>query len=211
MGMQTDPFSIHGLYAITPDGIATQTLVKLCEQVLLGGARILQYRNKQADSQLKIEQAQALRKLTLEHGIPLIINDNPSLARLCKADGLHLGKEDGSIAEARKIFPKGLLGVSCYDSLNRAQQALSLGADHIAFGAMAPSSTKPHATHAPLSLLKQAKSLGLPIVAIGGITLTNAPSILEAGADAMAVIRALFDDPQPFSAAKQFSALFERK
>ncbi len=211
MGMQTEHCMLGGLYAITPDGLSTETLVTLSEQALSGGARILQYRNKQASPQLKEKQAQALRQLTHLYGATFIINDTPLLAALCNADGVHLGKEDGSLAHARSVFPKGFLGVSCYNSLERAEQALRDGADYIAFGAMAISLTKPNACKAPLSLIREGKKLGLPIVAIGGITLSNAPSILDAGADALAVISALFDDPQPFTAAQQFSALFERK
>jgi thiamine-phosphate pyrophosphorylase len=211
MGMQTDPSRLWGLYAITPDGLSTPSLLEKSQQILLGGARILQYRNKQANDTLKEQQAHALRLLTHEHEALLIINDNPVLAAKCKADGIHLGKNDGSIAEARKVFPSGLVGVSCYDSLDRARQAFLDGADHIAFGSMAASSTKPDACQAPLSLLHEAKIFGLPLVAIGGITLRNAPNIVQAGADALAVISALFDDPQPFNTAKQFTALFERK
>jgi len=209
--MQTDSLVLSGLYAITPDGFSTETLLALSEQVLLGGARVLQYRNKQANPHIKAEQAHALRLLTQQHEALFIVNDHPLLAALCKADGVHLGKEDGSIAEARKAFPSGLIGVSCYNSLERARQALLEGANHIAFGAMAASSTKPGADLAPLSLLREAHPLGLPVVAIGGIDLQNAPAILDAGAHALAVISALFDDPQPFIAAQQFSALFERK
>jgi thiamine-phosphate pyrophosphorylase len=211
MGMQTDSLVLSGLYAITPDGLSTETLLKLSEQVLLGGARVLQYRNKQANPLIQAEQAHALRLLTQQYGALFIVNDNPLLAALCKADGVHLGKEDGAIAEARKVFPSGLIGVSCYNSLERAKQALLEGADHIALGAMAASLTKPGAEMAPLSLLSEVNQLGLPVIAIGGINLRNAPAILDAGAHALAVIRALFDDPHPFTAAQQFSALFERK
>jgi len=211
MGMQSHPKSIQGLYAITPDGLPTEELLKKCEHILIGGARVLQYRNKNADAQLKQLQAQALRQLTHRYATLFIVNDDPRLGTLCDADGIHLGKDDGSISDARKIFPKGCIGVSCYDSLERAEQAAKEGADHIAFGAMFSSMTKPGACLAPLSLLKQAKKIGLPIVAIGGITLSNAPQILDAGADALAVITALFDDPQPTLAAQKFSDLFERK
>jgi len=211
METQTDSSVLSGLYAVTPDGLPTEILVERSRQVLSGGARILQYRNKQVDATLKAEQAYALRNLTWEYAATFIINDDPDLAALCKADGVHLGKDDGSIAKARLVFPSGLIGVSCYDSLERAQHAYQEGADHLAFGAMSVSTTKPHACRAPLSLLHEAKKLGLPLVAIGGISLDNASRILEAGADALAVISALFDDPDPFSAAQQFSALFERK
>jgi thiamine-phosphate pyrophosphorylase len=211
MGMQTDPSLIQGLYAITPDGLSTPELLTRCEAILMGGARLLQYRNKSADPQLKKEQALALRQLTRTVGATLIINDSAQLAAWCEADGLHLGKEDGTLAEARTHFPSGLIGVSCYNSLERAHQAVQEGANYIAFGAMAASTTKPAACIAPLSLLKEAQPLGLPIVAIGGITLALGPTLLEAGANALAVISALFEDPNPHNAAQQFSDLFQRK
>jgi thiamine-phosphate pyrophosphorylase len=125
--------------------------------------------------------------------VPFIVNDDIDLALTCGADGVHLGSEDGDLAAARKRLGDKVLGVSCYDSLDAARAAVAAGADYIAFGSVFASPTKPSAVRAPLSLFAEARSLGVPMVAIGGITLENAPQLLAAGADAVAVISDLFD------------------
>ena len=170
-----------------------------------GGARIIQYRNKH---QLDPDIALALAKLCRQNMIPLIINDSIELAMF--ADGVHLGKDDGDVAAARQTLGNNaIIGVSCYNDLQRAIEAEHAGADYIAFGSMFPSSTKPHAVPASLALLEQAASvLTIPIVAIGGITPQNAASVILAGAHAVAVINAVFAAPDITRAAQQFSALF---
>ncbi|OGT17709.1 MAG: thiamine-phosphate diphosphorylase, partial [Gallionellales bacterium RIFOXYD12_FULL_53_10] len=178
-------------------------------QVLSGGARVLQYRNKLSSPVVRFEQASALRQLTQEFGVPLIINDDAQLAQQVDADGVHLGGEDGSIAAARQVlgFDK-IIGVSCYNRLSLAQQDEGLGADYVAFGAFFASTVKPRARVAELPLLQEARRvIKLPVVAIGGITLENGASVLEAGADALAVISALFSAPDITLAARQFANL----
>jgi len=203
----------RGLYAVTPDDSDITSLTRKVSRALAGGARIVQYRNKSASAELRHEQGAALLALCREAHIPLVINDDLDLARGICADGLHVGREDISIAAARALLGQDrLLGASCYDRLELALAAREAGADYVAFGSAFPSATKPGAARAPLSLYREAKGrLGLPVVAIGGITTENAHSVIEAGADAVAVISALFDAPDIEATARSFSRLFDRK
>jgi thiamine-phosphate pyrophosphorylase len=204
--------SIAGLYAITPDLDDTAALLGKVEAALAGGARLLQYRNKIADPALRLAQARALARLCRGHHVPLIINDHLDLALEVDADGLHIGGEDGSVAEARgRLGPDRILGVSCYRKIENALEAARQGATYVAFGGFFPSSVKGGAGGAPLTILGEAKRRpGLPVVAIGGITVDNAPGLIAAGADSVSVITALFGAPDVRAAAQQFSALFAR-
>ncbi len=201
---------ISGLYAVTPDLDDTAQLVKLAEQVLQGGASLLQYRNKTASYALKKIQASALMWLCDDFDVPFIINDHVLLCVELDADGVHLGAEDGDIAAARRLLGAGkLIGASCYNRLELARQAKAQGADYVAFGACFDSGTKPAAVRAPLELFSEAAALNLPTVAIGGITADNAASVIAAGADSVAVINALFSADNPERAARTFSNLFK--
>lgn len=200
---------IHGLYAITPDLLDSADLLRRARQVLAGGARVLQYRNKLADAALQREQALALRGLAREFSALFIVNDDAALAAEVEADGVHLGAEDGEIAAARaRLGPGKLLGVSCYNRAELARQAVAAGADYVAFGAFFSSSVKPEAVQATPELLYE--SYGVPVVAIGGITAENGAALIEAGADALAVISAVFTAADVEAAAKRFSNLFSR-
>jgi len=204
--------SLRGLYAITDSTlISKEKLSDTVEQAIQGGARIVQYRDKSQDSVKRLEQAQILCALCQKYAIPLIINDDIALAQRVSADGVHLGKEDGNIASARRILgDSAIIGVSCYNQFTLAQKAEKNGADYVAFGRFFSSSTKPLAVQAHIDLLIQAKqSLTIPIVAIGGITVENGQSLVEAGADCLAVIQGLFGQANVKSAAQGFSKLFE--
>lgn len=204
---------ISGLYALTPESINTETLLHQVQQALSGGAKLVQYRNKGGDVALRHEQASELLTLCRRFQAPLIINDDIRLADLIGADGVHLGKDDGSVREARLILgPDKIIGVSCYNDLQRALDAESHGANYVAFGSFFPSLTKPNAAIAPLTLLHEAKqSLNIPIIAIGGITADNISPLIEAGADAVAVISTLFDsDDDIRTTASRFAVLFEK-
>ena len=204
---------ISGLYAVTPDDADTPRLTAREEAALAGGARLLQYRNKAASPATRLAQARALAALCRRFRVPLIINDHLELALAVGADGLHLGAEDGSLAAARaRLGPGKILGASCYDRLALALEAEGRGADYVAFGSFFPSGVKPGAVRAPLELLRDAKRrLPLPVVAIGGITPENAPQLIAAGADGIAVISALFEADDVAAAARRFSALFLRR
>lgn len=200
---------IKGLYAITPDENDTAELLRKVRQALLGGARVLQYRNKAADVVLRLEQARALRTLTQEFFVPLIINDDAGLAYQAEADGVHLGGEDGSVAAARAVLGNDkLIGVSCYNRMDLAHDAVRQGADYVAFGSFFASAVKPGAVKASPDLLRQARrEIDLPLVAIGGITAHNGAQLLEAGTDALAVISAVFGAADIKDAARQFANL----
>lgn len=201
---------IAGLYAVTPDLQDTSLLCEKVAAALDGGAALVQYRNKTAPPELRREQAQRLHTLCRARGIPLVVNDDVALAVDIGADGLHVGKDDGSVREVRARLSRAMtVGVSCYDSLDRAQAAVNDGADYVAFGAAFPSRVKPAAVRATVDLYRAASArFQVPIVAIGGVTLDNAPQLITAGVDALAVISALFDAPDVRRAAASFTALF---
>lgn len=200
----------RGLYAITPDECDTQRLLDRVALVLGSGAAWLQYRNKQAGADLRRQQALALQPLCRAHGVPLIVNDDWRLAAEIGADGAHLGEDDGDLARARQALgAQALLGASCYDDPALAAGAVRAGASYVAFGAFYSSSTKPAARHAPLDLLLQTAHLGVPRVAIGGITPDNARPVLAAGADLLAVISGVFDAPDPAAATRAYLSCFE--
>ena len=203
---------VSGLYAITPDEADTAELLRKVRLALLGGARVLQYRNKLADAALRLKQAEALRELTREFAVVLIVNDDAALAQQVDADGVHLGGEDGSVADARAQLGSGrLIGVSCYNRLALAHEAVRQGADYVAFGSFFASAVKPEAVAATPELLRRSRrELYVPIVAIGGITAQNGDQLLEAGADALAVISALWNAPDIEQAAREFSGLFDK-
>jgi len=200
------------LYPVTPDEPDLKVLTHKVRKALAGGARIVQYRNKSASVGLRREQGAALLALCRREGVPLIVNDDLELALAIDADGLHLGRDDTDIAGARALLGEGrLLGASCYGSLQLAIAARQAGADYVAFGSAFPSTTKPGTTRAPLSLYREAKArLNCPIVAIGGVTIRNAPALVEAGVGAVAVISALFDAPDIERRAREFARIFQR-
>lgn len=200
-----------GLYAITSETADTDHLLTQVEAALLGGVAAVQYRDKSADVARRHAQASELVTLCHQFDAPLIINDDLRLADLCDADGVHLGRDDGSVREARIILGKGkLIGASCYQNLALALTAQTAGADYVAFGSFYPSPTKPAADRAELNLLREATSvLRIPIVAIGGITLANAPALLDAGADSLAILSGLFAAPDIRATAHDLNHLFE--
>lgn len=200
---------IKGLYAITPDLSDTSELLRKVRLVLQGGAQVLQYRNKSADALLRQRQAQALRELTREFSAAFIVNDDAQLAAEIDADGVHLGGGDGSVAAARRLLGvHKLIGASCYNRKAPAQDAVRAGVDYVAFGAFFPSVIKPDAVRAEPELLEWARQeLDVPLVAIGGITASNGAALVRAGADALAVISAVFDAEDIQSSAQEFSTL----
>jgi thiamine-phosphate pyrophosphorylase len=200
-----------GVYAITPETADTERLLAQVEAALQGGVAAVQYRDKSGDVARRHEQASELVALCHRYGAPLIVNDDLRLADLAGADGVHLGRDDGGLREARIILGPGkFVGASCYQSLERAQAAQAAGADYVAFGSFYASPTKPAAPRASLDLLRAAApAVHVPLVAIGGITLANAPELLDAGADCLAVLSALFDAADVRAAAHDFNQLFE--
>ncbi len=202
--------SIRGLYAITPEESDTRALIDKVRLAIAGGARLVQYRCKLAEHAQRCTQAAALLTLCRRAGVSLIVNDDVDCACEVDADGVHIGRDDGDVGAVRsRLGARMLLGVSCYDRLELALAAERAGADYVAFGSVFASPTKPAAVRAPLELFSRAREqLKIPIVAIGGITPQNAFSVIAAGADALAVISAVFDAADITAAAAAFSKHF---
>ena len=196
---------LHGLYAITPERLESGELIVCVRAALEGGLAALQYRRKGLAS---LEEAKAIAALCRAKRVPFIVNDDVGLALACSADGVHIGKDDGNLVDARKRMTGKILGVSCYASLSNARAAAASGADYVAFGSVFASPTKPGTVRAPLSLFAEARSLGVPLAAIGGITLENAPQLLAAGVDALAVITDLFGAKDIAAQARAYGRLF---
>jgi len=203
---------VAGLYGLTPEWDDTDRLLTAVGRAVCGGMQALQLRRKLATPVVLAAQARALRDACTEHGIAFIVNDDWKLALDCGADGVHLGREDADEQTVRRLAGEGLqVGVSCYDELERVRAALDAGASSVGLGAVYVSATKPDAVRVPLATIRQARRLceaaradGLraSVVAIGGITPTNAAPVAAAGADALALITGLFEAPDIEAAAR---------
>ena len=201
---------LRGLYVITDETLIPQNqFSESVEQALRGGARIIQYRDKSNDIIKRMQQATALKKLCNNYHATFIINDDVELALQIDADGVHIGNQDTSLASARRILGNKIIGVSCYNQFDMAVQAEKNGADYIAFVSFFVSNIKPHAIRADIPLLTRAKQeLKIPVCSIGGITLHNAPALLEAGADMIAVITDIFAAENISDRCQKYAALF---
>ena len=199
----------RGLYLLTPDDSDTARLLAATACALEAGVTWLQYRNKQVDAEQREHQARALLALCHARSVPLIVNDDVALAMRIGADGVHLGQDDGDPAIARaQLGPAAIIGVSCYNDLLLAQRAVAAGASYIAFGAFFASPTKPAARRATPELLREAAMLGVPQVAIGGITPDNGRSLVAAGADLLAVISGVYAAPDIGAAVRAYHSCF---
>ncbi|MBQ4854845.1 thiamine phosphate synthase [Rhodanobacter sp. B2A1Ga4] len=197
----------RGLYAIT-DG-PRPDLLDVVAQALTGGATLLQYRDLSDDTARRRTEATALVQLCHAHRVPLIIDHDIALALAVGADGVHLGRDDDEPVAVRAVLGEhAIVGVSCYGSLARAQAAARAGASYVSFGAFFPSPTKPLAARVPVDLLRQSAALGVPRVAIGGITPDNGAALVEAGADYLAAVTAVFATTDVRTAAQRFADLY---
>ncbi len=202
---------INGLYVVTAEADGQSgDLVAGVKQAVIGGARLVQYRDKSFDSVRRTRDAFALAKLCRMHEVPFLINDDVELACTVAADGVHLGADDATLQEARSLLGQAaIIGISCYNHFDLARQAEEAGADYVAFGSFFPSSTKPDAVPASLELLRCAReSLHIPIVAIGGISPENGGKLIDAGADALAVIDGIFGQPDILAVAQDYARIF---
>jgi len=195
---------LSGLYAVTPDIGDTALLTRKVAAAIAGGAAAVQYRNKLADGVLRRDQARAIARLPVRARTVFIVNDDAALAAAVDADGVHIGADDADIATARALVGTDrIVGVSCYGDIEGANAAVEAGADYVAFGSFFASATKPAAQRADIGVLRRARLLGVPVVAIGGITASNASLLIDAGAAAVAVISDVFasDDPAAITRA----------
>ena len=197
---------LRGLYAITPEVADTALLRSQVDAAITGGANAVQYRNKTAAREQRVEQARVLAELCRSRDVLFVVNDDPEIAAQVNADGVHLGEDDGPLEAARRtIGPSRIVGVSCYNDLTRARAMADAGADYLAFGSVFASSVKPGARRASLDLLHRARVLGVCVVGIGGIDGDNAADVIEAGADAVAVISAVFAADDIEGAAREIA------
>ncbi|WP_374680514.1 thiamine phosphate synthase [Hydrocarboniphaga effusa] len=213
--LHSGPMStLSGLYAITSASLCADEsrLIAGATAALEGGARLLQYRDKGAAPARRERLALQLRGLCARHGCRFIVNDDVELAIAIEADGVHLGRGDGSVRRAReRLGERAIIGVSCSGSIERAVEAQAEGASYVAFGRFYPSSTKPDAPPAQIETLRQVRGLiGLPVCAIGGITADNAAPLIEAGADMIAAVEGIFGAADIRAEAARYAALFHR-
>jgi thiamine-phosphate pyrophosphorylase len=200
----------RGVYLITPDEPDTARLLARTAPLLAAGTTWLQYRNKSASDALRREQATALQALCAAHGVPLIVNDDPELAQAIGAAGVHLGGTDGDIGAARSLLgPDAIIGASCYDQLANAERAVAAGASYVAFGAFFPTTTKVTSSRAHPDLLRQSAALGVPRVAIGGLSPDNVGPIIDAGADLLAVVSGIYAAQDPVATQRAYLARFD--
>ncbi|WP_020406090.1 thiamine phosphate synthase [Hahella ganghwensis] len=201
----------HGLYVITDTHLLPgEKLFNGVEKALLGGAAVVQYRNKDASHAQRLAEATKLQTICHQYDRPLIINDDIQLAAASGASGVHLGQSDGSLRQAREqLGNHAIIGVTCHGRLELALKAAQEGASYLAFGRFFTSKTKPNALPANLEVITNAKqATGLPTVAIGGINLDNAPQVIEAGADFLAVIHGVFGQENIQEQSYRFTALY---
>ena len=208
--MKRSKAPLHGLYAIADSALLGSRLTTAADACLQGGCRLIQYRDKSATASERRRRATELLHACRGYNALLIINDDVELARAIGADGVHLGQDDATADEARKLLGKNaVIGVSCYNRPELAAAAEQAGADYVAFGSVFASPTKPDAVHAPPELISRAKqNLNIPVCAIGGITTSNAQSLVDAGVDMIAVISAIFNGPDVENKTRQFVTLF---
>ena len=199
---------LRGLYAITA---GAPRLLERVAAVIAGGAAVVQYRDKSADNAHREREARDVLAVCRAHGVPLIINDDVALAATVGAHGVHLGRDDAAVREARRVLgDAAIIGVSCYNDFDRAVAAQQAGASYVAFGRFFASHTKPDAVPASFDLIRQAKAqLSIPVVAIGGITPDNAAPLIDAGVDMLAVVHGIFGQADPEQAARRYTQLFE--
>ncbi len=204
------PLPQKGLYAITPNTPKTAVLLKKVELALKGNIALLQYRDKTSSTDEKVFRANAIHQLCLKYKVPLIINDDPELALVCEAEGVHLGQADGSVEHARALLGESaIIGVTCHHDLSLAMTAEQQGANYVAFGRFFHSSTKPGTPFATLeTLVKAKKTLSIPVVAIGGIKPCNAKPLVSKGADYLAVAEHIFTSNNISESCRDFAALF---
>lgn len=201
---------MRGLYVITdPNLLPEPTLLPRVEQALIGGAVLVQYRDKTGSTEQRVRRATALKSLCDRYGVKLVINDDLTLAAQLGV-GVHIGRDDASINTARKrLGPEAIVGASCYNAVETAISAIEAGASYVAFGRFFPSATKPGEIYVDQSVIEKVKlHYNVPVAAIGGITIKNAPEVIAAGADLIAVINGVFGQQATETAAREYAQLF---
>jgi thiamine-phosphate pyrophosphorylase len=200
------------LYLISPPKLSCADFLGPLKEAFKGGdVASFQLRFKDVNDDEIRRAVDVLRPVVQAHGTAFILNDRPDLAAELGCDGVHVGQEDASYAEARSALPNGIVGVTCHDSRHLAMEAGEAGADYVAFGAFFPTRTKEPKTSVDIELLRWwSEMMVVPCVAIGGITLDNARALVEAGADFLAVSAGVWEQADgPAAAVRGFNALFK--
>lgn len=205
---------IHGLYVIVdPDACAGRSAVDVARLALEGGASMLQWRDKGRERGDQIPDARTIRELCSQHDALFIVNDHVDLALVVRADGVHLGQHDLPVPEARAIVPPEFVIGASTNNVDEAVRAQEAGASYVAVGAIYGTASKePERTRAasPQRLAEVRSAIDVPLVAIGGINVSNIGEVLAAGADAVAVISAVCGADDPRAAAEELARAFER-
>jgi thiamine-phosphate pyrophosphorylase len=199
------------LYLISPPRLAPNDFAGVLRDALQGGdVASFQLRLKDVSDDEIRRATDILRPIAQAGGTAFILNDRPDLAAELGCDGVHIGQEDAPYAEARRLLPGGIVGVTAHDSRHLAMEAAEAGADYVAFGAFFPTHTKEPKTSADIDLLRWwAEKMEVQLVANGGITVANAPALVEAGADFLAVAAGVWEHADgPQAAVRAFNALF---
>ncbi|TCB59061.1 thiamine phosphate synthase [Acinetobacter terrae] len=203
---------MRGLYLITNDDPLEVLLAKLEGAMANGGIAVLQYRRKKVAKEDQIYEIEYMKAMCAEYRVPFVINDDLEMA-VKYGVGVHLGQGDGSIVDAVARLPQGvLIGRSCNNSIELAEQAIADGANYVAFGAIYATDSKPEAGNIGLETLKIAKEkLNVPLCAIGGLTVENSNEVIESGADYCAVISDILGLPMHAIPERldEWSALFQ--
>ncbi len=199
------------LYLISPLEVGGPFPDRLRAAIEGGGAAAFQLRTKGIDSHELARLADPLRRICADHDVAFIVNDDAAMAKRLDADGVHLGQSDGDVREARGLLgPEKQIGVTCHASRHLAMEAGEAGADYVAFGAFYPTMTKPSENRPDPALLGWWSSLfEMPCVAIGGITPANAGPLVAAGADFIAVMNAVWGEPDPAAAVAAFAEVLK--
>jgi len=200
--------TIKGIYAITPDQKNTEILLKQVRDCCEGGINILQYRSKLLPWKTRLEQAKEIKRVTDEYQIPFIINDDIEICLQLDTFGIHLGKDDESIKNARSALGANkCIGMSCYNQLDRVEMAIRNKADYIALGACFETKTKPTAPIVSLDMIRRVRQeYDIPTVAIGGINIDNIGSLKETGIQCFALINSIFSSTDIISTINQFKS-----
>lgn len=200
------------LYLVTDRRwLGERTLCDSVEEAILGGVTFVQLREKEISSKEYLELAQRVKEVTDRHGIPLIINDRIDIALAIDADGVHLGPEDLPVPLARKLLGDGKIIGSSAASVDEALLFQAQGADYLGVGAVFPTSTKRGTEKVGLEDLRGIKSaVHIPVVAIGGIKVENAKSVMETGVDGVAVVSAIMDQADIREAARRLLSLLKK-
>lgn len=208
--MSDSGFDLSGLYPITSEALvkSESLLLAAVAEALEGGAALIQYRDKLNDPATRHRLATLLQALCARHGRPLIINDDLALAQAVSAAGVHLGRSDGSAAQARtRLGPRAIIGISCQADLDRAVEAEAQGASYVAVGRLFASGTKPEASAASLADLRAiCAAVRLPVCAIGGVRAEHVAPLMEAGAGLIAAVEGVFAGYQQPGAVRQAAA-----